>query len=354
MKRFICVLLVFSILLCMVGCSSGVSQEEHDALLAKMDELQEKYDALSSGNADSADDAKEETTDTAPENAESDASEKANTPEENKTEEPEPEPEPEPENKEPIVDNSSVTITEQVLVDQDGIKITAKEYIHDPAWNDSVKLLIENNTDVNIRVRCENLIVNNYMFGDYFSELVTPGKKVNAELDISSSDLENACIEKIGQIEIYFVVTNDETYDTILTSDVCTIKTSEYDNMVIQPNDEGIELYNENGIRIVGKCLNEHGFFGESILLFVENNTVEKIRVSCENMSINGFMVDGYLYCNVFPGRMAVDFIIISSTDLEDNGIESIEEIDLSFRIINADTYNLIVETDTISLVTVD
>ena len=39
------------------------------------------------------------------------------------------------------------SINEQVLVDQDGIKITATEYVTDSIWGDGIKLLVENNSD---------------------------------------------------------------------------------------------------------------------------------------------------------------------------------------------------------------
>ena len=42
---------------------------------------------------------------------------------------------------------SAVTIEEQVLVDQDGIKVTAAEYVTDGFLGDSIKLLVENNSD---------------------------------------------------------------------------------------------------------------------------------------------------------------------------------------------------------------
>lgn len=38
------------------------------------------------------------------------------------------------------------SINEQVLVDQDGIKITATEYVTDSIWGDGIKLLVENNS----------------------------------------------------------------------------------------------------------------------------------------------------------------------------------------------------------------
>ena len=84
----------------------------------------------------------------------------------------------------------------------------------------------------------------------------------------------------------------------------------------------------------------------------IENNYGENIIVQCDNMSINGFMVTPYFSSTVNDGRMALSDITILSSDLEDNGIEKIEDIELVFHIINPDTFATIFETDPIAFST--
>ena len=69
------------------------------------------------------------------------------------------------------------SINEQVLVDQDGIKITATEYVTDSIWGDGIKLLVENNSARDYTIGCDALIVNDYMITDLFSADVAAGKK---------------------------------------------------------------------------------------------------------------------------------------------------------------------------------
>ena len=42
---------------------------------------------------------------------------------------------------------AAVTIDEQVLFDQDGIVVTATEYVTDNIWGDGIKLLLENRAE---------------------------------------------------------------------------------------------------------------------------------------------------------------------------------------------------------------
>ena len=79
-----------------------------------------------------------------------------------------------------------ITIEEQVLVEQDGIKITALNYVRDDIWGDGIKVLIENDSEQDVMVGCDALIVNDYMIDDLFGSEVAAGKKANDVIYLSS------------------------------------------------------------------------------------------------------------------------------------------------------------------------
>ena len=244
---------------------------------------------------------------------------------------------------------SEVTIQEQVLFEQEGIKVTATEYVTDSIWGDGIKVLLENNSDKTVTVSCDALIVNNYMISDLFVSEVASGKKANETMYLSSSELKAAGIESVGQVEIYFNVFDSETYDTVFKSECVTIQTSEFANMDTVPDDTGTELYNADGIRIVGKTVDENSFWGTAILLYCENNSGKNVGISVEEMSINGFMMSPFFSTTVYDGKMAINEITIFSSDLEENGISAIEDVELKFHIYNADTYDTIADSDAIT-----
>jgi hypothetical protein len=243
--------------------------------------------------------------------------------------------------------SKDITIDEQVLLDQDDIVITAEEYVYDSIWGEGIKVLVENNSDQNITVGCNALIVNDYMITDLFSADVAAGKKSNETIYLSSSELEAAGIDVVGQVEMYFYV-YDESWNKLFDSDCVTVQTSEYANMDTTQNDEGTELYNEGGIRIVGKTVDENSFWGTAILLYIENTSGRNVTIQCDDMSINGFMMTPYFSCDVYDGKKAIDDITIMSSELEDNGIESIDDVELKFNIYDADTYDTIANSDVI------
>lgn len=244
--------------------------------------------------------------------------------------------------------SANITIEEQALVDQNDIIITAKEYISDSIWGDGIKVLLENNSDKDVMVGCNALIVNDYMITDLFASEIAAGKKANDTIYLSSSELEAAGIDTVGKIEVYFHIFDAASYDKIFDSDCVTIQTSEYANMDTTPNNAGTELYNEGGIRIVGKTVDENSFWGTAILLYCENTSGGKVGISVDDMSVNGFMMSPLFSTTVYNGKKSIDDITIFSSELEENGIESIEEIELKFHIYDADTFSTITDTDPI------
>lgn len=243
---------------------------------------------------------------------------------------------------------SAVTIEEQVLIDQDGLKVTALEYITDSVWGDGIKILVENNSGSDLGLGCTALMVNDYMITDLFSATVAAGKKSNEKLYLSSAALQAAGIEEVGQVEICFHTFDPESYMPISEFQCVTIKTSAFETMDTTPNDAGQELYNENGIRIVGKYVNENSFWGAGILLYLENNSGKNAIIQCDDLSINGFMMTPLFSATVYDGKKAINDIALLSDELEENGITSVDEVELKFRIIDEDFMNS-VESDVIT-----
>lgn len=243
------------------------------------------------------------------------------------------------------VNDSKEAFEQQTLLDQDGIVITAIKMVEDELWGNGIKLLIENNTDRNIGVSLNELIVNDYMIDDLFVASVASGKKANETLYLDEDDLERAGIDTIGQIEFYFHIYDATSYDTMFDADGVTLKTNAFDQMEVNVVDEGFELLNEQGIRIVYKYVTEDDFGDQDIVLFVENKSGRNLSVTCDDVSINGFMVTTLFSTTVYDGKMALDEITLFSDDLEENGIENLEEVELMFSIYDPESYDTVYES---------
>lgn len=241
---------------------------------------------------------------------------------------------------------SAETITEQVVLDQAGIKITAKALEKD-GWDTGLKVMIENNTDKEITVQARDVCVNGCVIEHTFSSDVTAGMKANDFIRFSESGLERSGITTIADISLKFHIFDGESWDDILDTDEIQIKTSAYEGFQYTYDDSGDLLYNENGIKIVYKGYELDETWGEfGILLYIENNSGEYITVQTRDNTINGFMMDGVMSDDIPSGKKSFTDITFWNSEFEENDISIIEESTFSFEIYVGEGWDDTIKTD--------
>lgn len=230
------------------------------------------------------------------------------------------------------------SITETVLVDELGIKITAKSIDYDDWYGPAIKLLIENNTDTGLTVQCRNASVNGYMVDSLISCDVASGKKANDELTIYKSSLEQCGIDTIADIEFTFHIFTTDGWDDFLDTDPITLKTTAADSCNYTFDDAGDLLYQENGITVVSKGVyedsGEHG-----VLVYICNESGFPITAQIRDLSVNGFMINSIFSPDIASGKHAIDKIKFSDSSLKENEITEIEDVEFSFHIFNSNDW---------------
>ena len=219
-----------------------------------------------------------------------------------------------------------ITIEEKLCFEYKGIVVTAKKLVYDSWYGTGLCFNIVNDESKTYTVAIESVIVNDCMVDNFFSCEVAAGKKANDTLYFPSDDLSEAGIEQIGKIEIYFYIYDSETYDRVYESECITITTSASGSTNVNRQDDGYVLYEGKDIKIVGRYVEQYGWYGKTIVLYIENNRSENVTISCKELSINGYMVSGWLYEEVYAGKYVIAEISISDSDLSNNDIDKIEE----------------------------
>ena len=240
----------------------------------------------------------------------------------------------------------TVTIEQTVLLDQNGIKITAKSIDMSGLLGPEVKMLFENNSDKSVTIQVRNASINGYMVDPTMSVDITPGNKANSQMRIMKAELERAGITTIADIEFSFHVFDSSSWDTIFDSDMVRIETSVANTYQYTFDSTGDQVFHDNNIDIVIKGLAEKdSVLGKQIIVYIANESDTNITVQARNMSVNGFMIDPIFSCDVVVGKHAVDTIILPKKNLEENEIQTIETVTLSFHIYDAITWKTIVDS---------
>lgn len=243
-----------------------------------------------------------------------------------------------------------VTVGEEVIFDEKDIKITVKGLENDGWLGPKLKLLIENNSAQNICVQTRLSSVNGFMIYSSISEDVAASKKANSDITFEESYLKQAKIDTISSMQFSFHIFDSDTWNGILDSEPITVYTSAK-NFVQPLNDEGLTLIDEKGIKIISKGLDsDSSIFGPELILYIENNTGINTTVQARDVSINGFMADSIMSCDISKDNKAVTSLTFMTSDLEENGIEEIKDIELSFHVYDYDSYKAYFDTQTVKV----
>lgn len=244
--------------------------------------------------------------------------------------------------------NTKVSIEETVLLEEAGVKITAKS-ISDGLFGAEVKLLIENNSGKDLVVQTRNTAVNGFMVDSILSAQVRSGKKANESLTFVSADLERSGIEKVAQMEFSFHIFTSDNWETYLDSQPVTVNTSIFPTYQQKIDDSGETVYEENGVKIVVRGLTT-GVLGPEIEVYMENTGDKAVLVQVRDISVNGFLMEPVFFRQIPPGKRVLDGIVLLEGDLEKNGVEKIEGAELSFVILDGDNWDTLAESQSTTI----
>jgi len=230
--------------------------------------------------------------------------------------------------------SNSISVDEKVLIERDGIRVTLKS-IEKSYSATELKILIENDSETDITVRPYDSTINGIMVDNMYSVQVGSGKKANDSITFMNSALKAAGIEGIKDISFKLNVYVSEDWETIFDTEQIEIAVNGNADYVQTFDDVGVEILNRDGFRIVAKDISydESSAWGSELSLYIENTSGEDITIYAENVSVNGFMVSPMFYCDVLSGMKAYAQISFWKTELDENGITEIENIELSFDI---------------------
>ena len=252
-------------------------------------------------------------------------------------------------NETPIVDEA-YNFKEQVLLDRDGIRITAKSI--EKSWaGTSLNVLVENDSETNITVQTRDSIVNGIMVDTWASIDIVAGKKANDSITFTSSDVKTAGIDIFKDISLKFHVFNSDDWNTIFDTEQISFTANDDVDYTQKYDDSGIEVLNRDGFRIVAKQMNsKDSFWGADLYLYIENNSGKDATIQVRDVSINDFMVDPYFSCDILNGAKAFDSITFMESDFKENGITDIKTLELSFHVFDKESWKSIFDTETIKI----
>lgn len=244
-----------------------------------------------------------------------------------------------------------ILVDEELVFDDEDIKIWVKSFDDNGIFGPSLELLIENNREEDIMVQVRGTTVNDVVVNTIFSVNVSAGKEASKDITLMQSSLDKAGIELVKDIELRFVISDGDNWATILATDPIKISTSVDPSFKQDYDDSGQLILDQDGIRIIVRGIdNEDTLWGASVVLFIENNQDQGIRVQAKDVSVNGFAIDSLLSSEIPAGKKAYAEISFAEADLKEHDIKTIEEIEMVLHISEIESWDSLLISDPITV----
>lgn len=240
-------------------------------------------------------------------------------------------------------------LQEQVIFDRDGIRITVKDMEENTMTGTDIRLLVENGTDRNIVFSGDLFVVNGVTVPGYLYAEVAAGTKTNDAIELYTDVLKSAGIHQIRTLRGYDArIVDTDTYETLVKVPL-ELTTAHADEGDLVPDESGVELYRDQEITVIAQMLSEE-FYGRTVQLLVKNETGKDIIVEAENISVNGYTLDAWLYDTVVADTVRYCQLDLFEMGLAENGIDQIETITFRLNFLDAASYETIARTEPLTV----
>lgn len=144
------------------------------------------------------------------------------------------------------------------------------------------------------------------------------------------------------------------------TTGVESDSVSESKNNSTNDNDSAAEvsleetvIYDANDIKITVNEYSGTSWLGAELSVQIENNSSQDVAISTRDLSVNGMMFEtSGLFSTVAAGKKANDVLRLYSTEMNEQGISIIAEIEFYLNISDSNTFADIDKSDLITLKT--
>lgn len=277
-----------------------------------------------------------------------------------------------PSGRDPVQFDSSATIEETVLVDENNVKITATE-LKCTAYDVKLSLTIENNSDQDLSFysgtsgyNCNS--INGYMVDDgYLNADIAAGKKANETVSFSVDELILLGIRDIADIELGFSIIDDQYNDYLLTGprqirtsiadsydyETDTYRQSIADNIpalgsALDCVSEEI-AFDQKGIRVVSQTLVTNSNGEQALLVETENTTSDTVYISVGDVALNGLSVQSGTWSTDWISAGKRRIITMNLSNMLDEfyrsafGLESLGQVTYTLEPKDSDQDTLVV-----------
>ncbi len=241
-----------------------------------------------------------------------------------------------------------ITLDETVIIDENDIKVTITG-LKEGWLGTDLAVTIENNAEANIALSTDDCVINGITIGSFGYISAPAGETTEGTITIYNTELELAGIDTIATISCpNATIVDDDSFDTLCQApfDLTTSVGADFEQTIDQSGDV---IFEGEGITVSTKFV-EDDTDGAGVYLLVQNETGMDIIVEGMDITVNSTDVSAWLYDTVYADTVRFCDLGLFTSDLEDKGIEAVEQVAFSLRFYGEDSYDSITETEIITV----
>ena len=233
---------------------------------------------------------------------------------------------------------------EVAAVDNEACAVTVKGVAPDELWGYTLKVLLENRSaDKTYVFSVDTAFINGVECNPFFGSEVAPGKKANKDINFNLDTLEENDVGEPTDIELVFRVSDSDDWmaDPVAreTVHVYPLGEDKAEPFVRQTQDTDTVLVDNDDISVIVTGYDPDSIFGYAVELFLVNKTDRPLVFSVDGASVNGFMIEPYYGHELAPGKCCFGEMSWSASSLEENDIETVEDIEFTLHVRDSEDW---------------
>ena len=239
------------------------------------------------------------------------------------------------------VDDGGYTAQEgdTVLVDNDSCTVIVTGFDPNNELGYVVNLYVANKTDKSLLIGAEGVTVNDLMFDPWWSVEVAAGKRCISQMIWYGNEFATYGIGDITKIDFALTAKDPMDWESPDFAGVhCTLYPmgeEAYKPFERPAQETDIVLMDNEFVTVIATQIGLDADGNYTMVLFIQNNCDSNVFVKPNSVCLNGIEIDPWWGINVDAGKGTFGAISWFISDLEFNGITSVETITMTLNIFD-------------------
>ncbi len=237
------------------------------------------------------------------------------------------------------------TLSGLTLIDNESCSFTVTGTEFNEHLGLQLQVLCENKSDRPLMFSWNNVSICGFMYDPMWAEEVAAGKKVNTTIGIDTYALEQIGVESVDEVTFTLYVQDSEEFmnEPVVNEAFTVYPTGKTADQVIRPeyqHAEGETVIVENDtLTFIIENVDDELADYYTLNCYIANHTDKNLMISWDNVSVNGFMVNPFWAISVAAGKQAYTEIIFFRTDLQEQDIEVVQDIEFNLLVSDSDDW---------------